>query len=83
MVPPVIFVASLGCLMWNLNRPPFDLDLLDQLQPGMTQAEIRRVLGSPSSVYSDSWAYSRYMAWPIVYIRFDDAGRFAESEYDF
>jgi hypothetical protein len=73
-----------GCwVIWNFNRPPFDLTRLQQLRPGMSRAEVRHVLGSPKSDYGDHWAYSRFMAWPVVYVRFDEGGRFTRSDYDY
>jgi hypothetical protein len=75
--------VGLGWLMWNFNRPPFDLQRLEQLRVGMSQEETRQILGPPTSGDSNSWAYSRPMAWPIVYVRFDESGGFQESEYDY
>lgn len=76
-------VVGAGWLIWNVNRPPFDLGRLQQLRPGMSQAEVREILGAPQSDYGDNWAYSRFLAWPIVYVRFDESRRFTESEYDY
>lgn len=81
----LLLLGALGgtWLIWNFNRPPFDLARLQQLRPGMSQADVRRLLGPPRSDFGDHWAYSRFLAWPIVYVRFDERGRFAESEYDY
>ena len=69
--------------MWQVNRPPFNLTLLERLAPGMTPEEVRAVLGSPTGTHEREWAYSRPLAWPIVYIYFDDSGRYKSSEYDY
>jgi hypothetical protein len=79
----VLLFVCLGWLMWNVNQPPFSLAKLKQLRPGMSQAEVRQILGSPESDFGDHWAYSRFMAWPIVYVRFDENKLFKESEYDY
>ncbi len=79
----VLGLLGFGLLIWNFNRPPFDLARLQQLRPGMSQAEVRGILGAPKSDYGDHWAYSRFMAWPIVYVRFDQSGQFTKSEYDY
>jgi hypothetical protein len=76
-------VLAVAWAMWNINRPPFDLARLQQLRPGMSQQEVRKILGAPKSDYGDHWAYARFMAWPIVYIRFDESNRFRASEYDY
>jgi hypothetical protein len=76
-------ILAFGWLMWNFNRPPFDLARLQQLRPGMSQPEVRQILGAPKSDYGDHWAYSRFMAWPIVYVRFDENKRFTKSDYDY
>lgn len=85
LIPIAAVAVSIGfaLLAWQVNRAPFDLDLLKMLEPGMSQAAVRQKLGEPDSIYPDSWSYSRFLAWPIVYIRFDENGQFRESEYDF
>lgn len=75
-------VACLVFLVWRFNQTPFDLAMLDKLVPGMTQDQVRQQLGRPSSVFKASWAYSAFMAWPIVYIYFDDSGNYERHEYD-
>jgi len=75
-------ILGFAWLMWNFNQPPFDLARLQQLHPGMSQQEVRQILGTPKSDYGDHWAYSRFMAWPIVYVRFNESKRFTKSEYD-
>lgn len=65
------------------NAPPFPLERLDQLSPGMTQADVKEVLGPPSERYDDSWVYSRSFSWPLVRIYFDDQGQFSRSVYDY
>lgn len=79
----ILGVVAVAWLMWNFYRPPFDLVRLNQLQPGMSKHEVREILGAPNVKFEDQWAYSRFMAWPIVYVRFDERGRFTESEYDY
>lgn len=78
----LVTVIGIPWLIWNFGRPPFDLDLLHELQRGMTKAEVRHILGSPTADSGDEWAYSRFMAWPIVYVRFDADGTFASSSID-
>lgn len=70
-------------LLWRFDRPPFDLARLDDLRTGMTPEQVRDVLGSPSGTHDRSWSYSGWLSWPIVYIYFDESGRFSRHEYDY
>jgi len=79
----IVCVFGLVFELWNFDRPPFALSKLDGLTQGMTQDQVREVLGAPSSVYEDSWAYSRTGAWPIVYVYFDEAGKLVRHRYDY
>jgi hypothetical protein len=79
----LLSVMVIAWAIWNFNQPPFDLARLQQLRPGMSQQEVRQILGPPKSDFGDHWAYSRSMAWPIVYVRFDQSNRFTTSEYDY
>ena len=65
----MLAAVALGLLTWQFNRPPFDLAKLQQLQRGMSQQQVRQILGAPQSsevgvmtVDDTSWAYSRWMA---------------------
>ena len=79
----VLLAAGIGALVWQFNRPPFDLARLQRLRQGMTQAQVRDVLGKPGTTDATSWHYSRPMAWPIVHVNFDAEGRLASYEYDY
>ena len=75
---------SCGCfLIWNVNQPPFPLSRTNQLTGEMTKSDVRVVLGPPSEEYGDSWAYSRPLAWPIIFLYFDENGYFRNIEYDY
>ncbi len=78
----LVSVVVFGWFAWNFDRPPFELARLQQLQPGMSQGEVQTILGKPNADYGNHWAYSRFMAWPIVYVHFDKNGRFVKSVYD-
>lgn len=80
---PFIFVAVIGWPLWQLNRPPFRLSLLEKLTPGMSKEEVREILPVPNYDGGSTWSYARERAWPIMYIHFDGSGRFVSSEYDF
>lgn len=76
-------VLGFSYVMWNFNQPPFRLAKLQTLQRGMSQQQVKQILGEPNSVSDGQWAYSRQLSWPIVYIYFDEQGLFKESVYDY
>lgn len=75
--------ALLATLIWRFDQPPFDLAKLGDLRMGMTPEQVREVLGPPTSIYADSWAYSGFLSWPIVYVYFDDSGVLVSHRYDY
>lgn len=78
LLPVLLF----GLLCWNFDQPPFALAKLQRLHEGMTQEEVREILGEPHGRDSTGWHYARPFAWPIVHVRFDINGRFISHEYD-
>ncbi len=90
----VLFGSAIGIalLCGNFNRWPFDLKKLDGLTDASTQQEVTAMLGQPSSTWTrtnkngeayQEWAYSRPLAWPIVYIYFDPDGTYSTNECDY
>src|SRR5262245_31867344 len=84
----VAFAAVLfvGFPIWVGNAPAAPLSKMSQLRSGMSQAEVRQLLGEPGSrhVYDDgseSWAYSR-MTWAILYVEFDPQGKLTDFRHD-
>ncbi|MGB3965917.1 MAG: hypothetical protein WBO45_04235 [Planctomycetota bacterium] len=84
MIGALVLLAFAGfaLLVWNFERPPFDLSLLPRLQPGMSRGEVEALLGDPSSRGEREWVYSRPGSWPVVRVWFSHAGTFERSEYD-
>lgn len=85
IVAALLVLAVLGCawVLWNFDRPPFDLAKLERLSPGMSKSDVREVLGRPRHVGEASWVYIRLGSWPLVQVYFDASGRFVRSEFDF
>jgi hypothetical protein len=77
-----IAVAYGAFLIWRFDQPPFDLAKLEQLTPGMTQDQVRGILGAPSRQRADSWSYSAFLAWPLVEISFDASGHYVRYRHD-
>lgn len=57
--------------MWRLN----------QVEVGMEESEVRRILGEPSTEKAQDWRYSG-MTWCFVVIKFDDSGRVTLVDHD-
>ena len=77
-----VFVLPL-LLAVQFNREPFAEEILGRLRPGMSQAEVRSLLGSPQSSAHGCWAYARTFAWPILHLHFDPDGRLERVERDY
>jgi hypothetical protein len=76
-----VFVLPL-LLALQFNREPFDEEILGRLRPGMSQAEVHSILGSPGSRERGCWTYARTFAWPILRVHFDPDGRLERVERD-
>ncbi len=79
---PVVFFLVVGWPIWQVNRPPFSPELLKQLAPGMSKAAVLEILPEPTEIEGSTWSYSRKHSRPIIYLYFDENGRFRSSEYD-
>ena len=87
----VVAVSMMGLIMWQFNRPPFELSRLTMLQPDMRTNEVEQVLGSPTRVIigtntgtqmTTKWVYQRLGGGQIVYLHFHRDGTFDRHEYD-
>lgn len=79
----VLVVVGFAFMLFQFNRPPFDLALLDRLRVGMTQDQVRSILGKAQLEEDGSWHYHRMMAWPIVHVYFDTDDKFKSCSYDY
>jgi hypothetical protein len=75
-------IALLTGILWQFDRPPFDLAKLQSLETGMSQAQVVEILGPPRKIYGERWSYARSLSWPVVQIHFDGAGKLIRYEYD-
>jgi hypothetical protein len=80
-----IIIVALSCLIWNFNRPPIKQRKLDALPVGADQNYVRKHLGTPDRIYNTNrtWIYSRFLGWSIVYIYFDEKGKFERHRLDY
>lgn len=84
--------AILGCISMGLaflvfsavvmHIPPFNLEKLERLRPGMSKDQVVAVLGAPSHEHVDQWTYAG-LGWPMVHIYFGADEKFESSEYDY
>lgn len=65
-----------------MHIPPFNLEKLERLRPGMSKDQVVAVLGAPSHDHVVQWTYAG-LGWPMVHIYFDVNERFESSEYDY
>lgn len=77
----VVVVFGVSLMIWQFNRPPFDLAKLQRLQKGMAQEQVREILGEPRGTNLTGWHYSRAMSWPIVHLHFDANGKLESHDY--
>lgn len=84
LIAIILLGAAMLILNWAFERAPVDMAKLQSIKPGARQEEVRAALGKPTDVYDSNrkWAYSRPLGWSIVYIYFDEQGRFSKYEYD-
>ena len=77
---------ALGFLLVRAFQPPLPISKFNSLKPGMTQAEVRTILGEPTQtlpggheyevrgthyVTDDQWTYRRLLTFGYVNIHFD------------
>lgn len=82
----ILLLASAAvALDWMVNRPPVRMTTLNAIKQGATREEVQAALGKPTKSYDTNrkWAYSKPFGWSIVYVYFDEQGRFEKYEYDY
>lgn len=58
---------------------------LNAIKQGALREEVQSALGKPTNSYEANRkrAYSMPFGWSIVYVYFDEQGRFEKYEYDY
>ncbi len=76
----LILVVVFGLLAAGGSRAfldPVPAERLQRLRKGMTQAEVRQVLGAPTKVYSSGqWTYRRSLVFGFVNIHWQADGTY-------
>jgi hypothetical protein len=82
-VIPVAVVVSLGVRAF---QPPVSLAKLGAVKPGMSESQVREILGSPTRIYSASsggqWTYERFLTFGYVNVLFDTNGVVEYGHYE-
>lgn len=84
LAPPATFMVW---SMWVMTAPAIPYSEMDRLHVGMTDAEVRDLLGEPESIFphddgGKQWVFSR-MTWAGYYVEFDPGGRIARHWHDY
>jgi len=73
----ILFGGVFFAFSWTLG-PPVPLDLLNRIRTGMSQEQVRGMLGEPESVSEHGdWYYSPWGNQGWVTIGFDESGAVA------
>lgn len=76
LIATAAVAVGLG-LFFQMAGPVIPAGKLNRLRPGMTQAEVIRILGRPQWDDGGEWVYERWGNPGWVEVRFDGEGRFA------
>jgi len=76
-----LFGIGLFSFRWALG-PVVPQSLLNQLQVGMSTAEVEQVLGKPDHVDKGTLVYRKPYSLSFLAVRFDESGRFVNYEND-
>ena len=70
----IALLAAPGGLLYLVIRPAMPPDKIRQLRVGMTEVDVRRILGSPARLGGHLWEYSRWGNAGYVQVTFDANG---------
>ena len=62
-------------LIWCF-QPPVPASKEGQLRKGMTQVEVRKILGEPTKVYPGQWTYTKPFVFGFVNIHWQSDGTY-------
>lgn len=66
-----------------MDRLPVMTSAVNQLRVGMSECEVRTILGDPPAIWDDgTWVYFRDDAWTVFYVRFDEGRQLRDYRYD-
>jgi outer membrane protein assembly factor BamE (lipoprotein component of BamABCDE complex) len=81
----VLLVMELGLFDYVVPTSPVPQKRLEQLSPGMSQEQVRAIIGTPSKIHDNGreWVYTKGLSWSMTMVYFDDDGRFVRYVIDY
>jgi len=86
----IVILSAAACLLvvavLGIKRafePPLPLEKVDAIREGMTEQEVRQILGVPTKIYpTGQWTYTRFLTFGYVNVLFgtDQLAMFAHYE---
>ena len=68
----LIFVVVVCAFLIRAFQAPVPLQKISQLKNGMTQSEVKAILGEPSKIYpSGQWTYDRLFVFGFVNLHWE------------
>lgn len=79
----VVIVGTLVALCFRAFSDPVPVERLKRLQQGMSQDEVRSIIGQPARIYqSGQWTYERRLVFGFVNIHWREDGTY-DGEFVF
>lgn len=97
LVGVAIAVATVTCVSIRALLPPVSLSKLEAVKPGMTQSQVREILGPPTLAagcltitahgkdvgrIGPLWMYHRFLTFGYVSVRFDTNSSVERAYYE-
>jgi hypothetical protein len=82
----LVAICGMAVIAWATFAPPVPTSRLERIELGMTQDQVRDILGKPPNVSkgddgSEWWVYAR-MTWSLLDVKFSPEGKLIECEVD-
>ena len=82
MIAVAIAVAVVVSLSIRAFQPPILLTKLGTVKPGMSESQVREILGSPTRIFPRQWTYERFLTFGYVNVLFDTNGAVQLGHYE-
>lgn len=82
-IPLLVIAGLIAAVGLRAFSDPVPMERLRRLQKGMTQDEVRAILGPPTKIYGDrQWTYERLFVFGFVNIHWEADGTF-DGEFNY
>jgi len=75
-------VISLTFLTLHVFGPPVPLSKMEMVKEGMSEADVKNILGNPTTVYAGQWTYTRIFTFGYVNVLFDQNKKVQYAHYE-